>query len=151
MPTEHVDIIDGERHEPKGADSASAGASYVSDGAQSGNWSLPIHYFAVTMDDIGGDDAYLPVPIAGDIVYFQSVLHEALTVADATIDLKIGTVAVTGGQIVITQAASAVGDVDSATPTALNTVAVGDYLHLDNDLAATGGAVTFIIGIQGAA
>ena len=34
MPTEHVDIVDGERHEPKGGDSALINQVYVSDGAQ---------------------------------------------------------------------------------------------------------------------
>lgn len=49
---EHVDIIDGERHEPKGADSANAGAVYVSDGAQSGSWRR-IPHGALYYDDIG--------------------------------------------------------------------------------------------------
>lgn len=35
---EHVDIPDGERHEPKGANAATAGMTYVADGANSGSW-----------------------------------------------------------------------------------------------------------------
>jgi hypothetical protein len=35
---EHVDIPDGERHEPKGVGSASAGEAYIADGAGSGSW-----------------------------------------------------------------------------------------------------------------
>lgn len=35
---EHVDIPDGERHEPKGANSATLDQVYVSDGANSGAW-----------------------------------------------------------------------------------------------------------------
>ena len=38
---EHVDIADGERHEPKGAAAANSGEVYVSDGAASGSWSKP--------------------------------------------------------------------------------------------------------------
>lgn len=35
---EHVDIPDGERHEPKGADSATLAQVYRADGANSGDW-----------------------------------------------------------------------------------------------------------------
>jgi len=35
---EHVDIPDGEIHEPKGASTASSGEAYISDGAGSGSW-----------------------------------------------------------------------------------------------------------------
>lgn len=42
MTIEHVNIPDGERHEPKGIDSATAGQVYVSDGANSGSWSKPL-------------------------------------------------------------------------------------------------------------
>lgn len=41
IATEHVDIPDGERHEPKGADTATSGQVYVSDGANSGTWKVP--------------------------------------------------------------------------------------------------------------
>ena len=41
MPTEHVDIPDGERHEPKGINSATAEQVYVADGANSGTWKVP--------------------------------------------------------------------------------------------------------------
>ena len=37
MP-EHVDIVDGKRHEPKGASTAIAETVYVADGAGSGTW-----------------------------------------------------------------------------------------------------------------
>lgn len=38
---EHKDIADPNRHEPKGADSASEGTAYISDGAGSGEWKFP--------------------------------------------------------------------------------------------------------------
>ena len=53
MPTEHVNIPDGERHEPKGADSATSGQVYVSDGANSGSWSKP-SAANTTIADAGG-------------------------------------------------------------------------------------------------
>jgi hypothetical protein len=49
---EHVDIADGERHEPKGAAAALVGQFYVSDGAQSGAWRYEPHA-ALYYDDLG--------------------------------------------------------------------------------------------------
>lgn len=53
MPTEHVDIPDGERHEPKGADTATSGQVYVSDGANSGAWSKPSAANTTVADSAG--------------------------------------------------------------------------------------------------
>jgi hypothetical protein len=38
MAIEHSSIVDGERHEPKGVESATAGQVYIADGAGSGVW-----------------------------------------------------------------------------------------------------------------
>lgn len=67
----------------------------------------------------------LPAPFAGRIVKVWSAIDAAITGADATIGLEIDGTAVTGGSITVTQAGSAPGDVDSATPTAANTFAEG--------------------------
>ncbi|HEY8035217.1 MAG TPA: hypothetical protein VIF37_06470 [Methylobacter sp.] len=87
-------------------------------------------------------------PIAGDIAKIYSVIDGALTTGDATLTAKIGAAAVTGGSITVTQAGSAAGDVDSVTPSAAKTVAVGDVLSITvggtND-AAKLGHVVFLI------
>ena len=54
MAQEHVDIVDGERHEPKGADSATVGQVYESDGANSGTWKKP-DAANVQLADSGGE------------------------------------------------------------------------------------------------
>jgi hypothetical protein len=41
MAIEHSDIVDGERHEPKGISSATSGQVYVANGAGSGSWANP--------------------------------------------------------------------------------------------------------------
>lgn len=70
-----------------------------------------------------------PSPVAGKIVLLQSVLDGgALATGDATLTGKIAGVAITGGVITITQSGSATNDVDSAAPSAANTVAVGDLI-----------------------
>ena len=77
-------------------------------------------------------------PIAGTIVDIRSVLKgHALAAGDTTLTGKIGGAAITNGVITITQAGSAIGDKDSATPTAANVVAVGDEIQF-----LTGGANT---------
>jgi hypothetical protein len=69
-------------------------------------------------------------PVAGDIVDLQSVLEEAaLATGDATLTFSIGGTPITGGAITITESGSAAGDVDSATPSAANTVAADDVIE----------------------
>jgi hypothetical protein len=87
-------------------------------------------------------------PVAGTIDKIYSVIDGALTTGDATLTAKIGAVAVTDGAITVTQAASAAGDVDSVTPSAAKTVAVGNVISITvggtND-AAKHGHVTLVI------
>jgi len=87
-------------------------------------------YLGLEAEALDGSAVYYVVsPVAGDITKIYSVLEQAaLATGDATLTFSIGAAAVTGGVITITQAGSAVGDVDSATPTAANTVAVGDVI-----------------------
>lgn len=78
---------------------------------------------------LGSAVHYIVSPYAGTIVKIWSVLNsEALATGNATLTASIGGVAVTNGAITITQAGSAVGDVDSATPTAANTVTAGQAI-----------------------
>lgn len=82
---------------------------------------------------VGGDAKVYrrTATVAGLIKKFYSILDGgALTTGNATLTLKINGVAVTNGVITIAQAGSAVGDKDSATPTAANTVAVGDEISV---------------------
>ncbi len=88
-------------------------------------------------------------PVAGLIKKVYSVIDAALTTGNATLTTKIGATAVTNGVVTITQAASAAGDVDVATPTALNTVAIGDVISVTvggtNDETDVTAAVTIYI------
>lgn len=57
---QHSSLTGAELHEPKGADSASSGEVYVSDGAGSGAWGL-----AETLEatkDVTGTDGYVKLP-----------------------------------------------------------------------------------------
>jgi hypothetical protein len=87
-------------------------------------------------------------PVAGDIAAIRSVLNDSLTTGDATLTAAIGGTPVTGGVVTITQDGSAAGDVDSAVPTAANTVAVGDVITITaggtNDAAVTASVIVEI-------
>lgn len=96
--------------------------------------------YVLTLDiaDLSAEASYyLVAPLAGRISKIYSVIDGAVATADVTITAKIATVAVTGGVVTIATAGSAAGDVDSATPTAANTVTAGQAIEF---LVTGGGA-----------
>lgn len=99
---------------------------------------------------VGSNTYRVPCPVSGKVTRVMSVLNGALTTGDATLTGKIGTTAITNGALTLTQSGSAAGDVDSATPTAANTVAEGDFLAVTvggtND-AVVGATVTFLVEV----
>jgi len=109
-----------------------------------------LHYsLEVDVASLVGTGVYgVPVPFPGTITGIYSRLKAPLTTGDATLTAKIGATGVTDGVITITQSGSAIGDIDSATPSAANTVVAGSNLSVTvggtND-AAVGATVTFII------
>ncbi len=88
----------------------------------------------VTVALTDGDSGYVVSPVAGDITRLDSVLlGGAVTTNDAVVTGKIGAagagVAITNGVITVTAAGSAIGDKDTASPTAANAVAAGDLIY----------------------
>jgi hypothetical protein len=80
----------------------------------------------------GSADAtyYLVCPWAGDITGIRTVIDGAVSTADITVTPKIASTGITNGVVTITSSASAAGDVDTATPTAANTVTAGQAINL---------------------
>lgn len=92
----------------------------------------------VKLDDIStSGSAYVVSPIAGTISAIYSVIDGAIASGDAEITTEIDGVAVTGGAITIANSGSAAGDVDSATPTAANTVSAGSVIEMITDGGST--------------
>lgn len=90
----------------------------------------------------------IPCPVAGTVTKIYTRLKGALAAGDATLTAKIGSTAMTNGVVTITEAGSAAGDIDSATPTALNTVVEGSNLCVTvggSNNAAVGATVVFQI------
>lgn len=77
-------------------------------------------------------------PIAGTVSAVYSVLGGAITGADSAVTNNINGTPMTNGTLTVAQSGSAAGDVDTATPTAANTVAAGDKLTATTDGASTG-------------
>lgn len=80
---------------------------------------------------------YLVAPFAGAISKIYTVIDGVVSTADITITAKIGSTGMTNGVVTIATAASAAGDVDSATPSAANTVTAGQAI---NFVVAGGGS-----------
>lgn len=88
----------------------------------------------VTVALTDGSSGYVVSPVAGDITRLDSVLlGGAVATNDAVVTGKIGAAgagtAITNGVITIAQSGSAIGDKDTASPTAANTVAAGDLIY----------------------
>lgn len=93
------------------------------------------------MADVGtAGSAFTTSPIRGKIVKMGSVIHAAVTTADAAITSKIKGTAVTGGAWTIAFSGAAAGDVDTAVPTAANRVNEDDNIEFITDGASSGTA-----------
>lgn len=140
MAIEHVDIPDGERHEPKGAAAATIDQVYVSDGAASGAWrTLPFQDTVVMADVSAPSFEIIPIPTDCIIDTIVFVLHGAITVADSTMTVTRGGDAASLGTKVIAFTASAEGTTFIMTPSGNNTLtaATHKYLKIATDGVST--------------
>lgn len=99
-----------------------------------------LNEYVVCLDiaDGSADSTYYMVcPHAGTISKIWTVTDGAVGTADITVTGKIGSTAITNGAVTIATSGSAAGDVDSATPTAANTVTAGQAI---NFVVAGGGS-----------
>lgn len=95
----------------------------------------------VDIADLSAEAAYHVVsPFAGTVAKIWSVTDGAVSTADVTITPSIGGVDITDGVVTIATAASAAGDVDSATPSAANTVTAGQAIKLTVTGGGSGGS-----------
>jgi hypothetical protein len=89
---------------------------------------------------------FVASPVAGNITLAYSAVNGTVTTADEVLTLKIGGTPVTNGVITIANGSGA-GDVDSATPTAANTVTKGQAIEVANS-GASGAAIRADITIE---
>lgn len=150
---QHKDLPNAQLHEPKGVNSASVDTAYVANGAGSGTWKAAPYQYALTVqlaDLSTASDAWVVVPVGGTVAKIYTVIDAAITTADANLTFKINATTITSSGITVTQSGSAAGDVDSSTPSALNTVVAGDKLRVTTDGASDTTCkvtVTFLIKV----
>lgn len=108
---EHVDIADGERHEPKGIATANAGEVYRADGAQSGDWKQSAAY--ATICSVPADAVAIST-IGTTVQKFAGFTTEAansgITVSAANDNLTIVTAGVYLVSFTISFSTAAAGD-----------------------------------------
>ena len=91
---------------------------------------------------------FVPVPDDGRIIKIFTSIKNAITTDDAALSFEIGGTAITGGGITVTQSGSAAGDVDTAEPTAANSVNEGQAIEMITDGGSSTACecvVTFVI------
>ena len=148
MATAHSTLTGADLHEPKGVASANADEIYIANGAGSGTWTAADNsiYLTLELDDIStASSTWLPSPCTGTIASIQTILHGAISASDATITAEINGTLVTDSSITVAQSGSAAGDVDSSTPSAANTLAVGDKIEVITDGGSTTAARLTIV------
>lgn len=140
MAIEHVDIPDGERHEPKGASTATIGQVYASDGAASGSWTDLAYDVTAVLADVS-TASFVLIPLTNNVVItsIKYVLGAAITVADSTITVTRGSAADAMGTQVIAFTGSAEGTTFTQTPSGNNAITAGTHHYIK---IATGGAST---------
>jgi hypothetical protein len=102
---------------------------------------FPAHWkpVVVTFTDVSAATSLWVHPgFRGKLKQISSVLHGAITGADANITVEIGGTAVTGAALVIANASSAAGDIDGpAIASALNSFTEAQALEVITDGASS--------------
>ena len=149
---EHNTLTGAGLHEPLGIDTAAtsdAGKVITPDSVTANTGTLrnlveseinsKTAFITARFDDIGNiSNIYIPMEFAGTVTNCRSVIDAALATADTTLQLKVNGTNMTNGLITITQSGSAAGDIDSATPTAANTLTAGQYIQVTSNTGTTG-------------
>lgn len=157
MP-EHVDIESANAHEPKHittSGTADAGKVITPSDTSAGTSELRLlteseisektEYLTLWFDDLStATTRYVVAPFAGTLTQVYSVIQAAITGADCTLTVSIDGVNVNPATITITQSGSAAGDVDSVSPTTINTFSAGDKIEVATDGGDTAGTAAMI-------
>jgi hypothetical protein len=148
----HKDLPSAELHEAKGiitAATSDAGKILTPSAVTAGTSELrylkepevkeKYAYISLYFPDVANkSDMFLPMNFAGTVKNVKCIIDGTITTADTILTVKVGTTAMTNGTITITASGSAAGDIDSCTPTALNTFTASSYLRVTSDTAGAG-------------
>lgn len=114
----------------------------------SGGQSIKKIYLTTAIADIStAGQIYVVSPVAGTISKIYSVINGAIATANSILTPKIAGTAITSGAITVAFSGSAAGDVDSSTPSALNTITAGAAIEIETD-GASSNTVEVVITIE---
>ena len=103
------------------------------------------YFITAKITDIStASSTFVPIPDGGKVIKILTALQAVIATANGAITFEIGGTAITGGAITVAYSGSAVGDVDTAEPTAANEVAEGGTIEIITDGASTNAAVLYI-------
>lgn len=94
-----------------------------------------------------GVSGVMRAPFRGKIVKVGTMIGSVVSTADATVTTSIAGTAVTGGAFVITQSGSAIGDHDTATPTAANFCNEDDLIRFAMTGSGTAGGHVYCYAV----
>lgn len=141
MATEHRNIPDAERHEPKGISTALTGQVYRSNGSASGSWKDDIISISGVISDVSNAESVLiPVPANCTVVSIKAVLSGAITVANSTVTVTRGGDGATVATLVVPFSGSAEGTTINSTPSGNETLIANTHNYLK--VASDGGSTT---------
>ena len=87
---------------------------------------------------------FVPIPDGGKVIKIYTALQAVIATANGAITFEIGGTAITGSAITVAYSGSAVGDVDSSTPTAANDVLEGGTIEMITSGAPTNASVLYV-------
>ena len=87
---------------------------------------------------------FVAIPDGGKVIKIFSALQAVIATANGAITFEIGGTAITGGAITVAYSGSAVGDVDTSTPTAANDVAEEGTIEMITDGASSNAIVLYV-------
>lgn len=144
--TEHVNIPDGERHEPKGISTTTAGQIYRSNGSASGVWKDDVLILSGVIPDVSTASSILiPVLVSGTILSIKAVLGGPITVADSNITITRSSDSSEITSFNISYSGSAEGSSFDSVPSGVSTISSSDdYIKVETDGASTDTANLYI-------
>lgn len=149
---EHRNLTGASLHETKGASSASANTVHTAVGDGTTTWAKLTssnldttsvfntnkYKQVVQFEDVSTADFILiPVTNTSTLTRVTTMLHTAITGADAILTVTNSNGPATVGNITITQSGSAEGDTDTLSPGSNSSFAAGTYLKIATDGASS--------------
>lgn len=147
MATEHRDIPDAERHEPKGISTALEGQVYRSNGSASGQWKDDIISISGVITDVStASSVLIPIPVDCIVINIKAVLGSAITLADSNITVTRGGDSATIATFVVPFTDSGEGTTINTNPISNETLLVDthNYIKVATDGGSTDVAKLYV-------